>query len=110
MRSNVAAIMPPKLCRALAKLGTDIDVARRKRVLTVAMMCERTGIAKSTYRRVATGDPAVAIGVYAMCLFVLGIDGLAELADAGSDNTGLLMEQERLPKRVRIRRNEDGAL
>jgi len=110
MRSTVADIMPPKVRRALKKLGSDIDVARRKRALTVDMMVERIGVAKSTYQRVAKGDPAVSLGVYAMCLFVLGFDGLGDLADMRGDDVGLLLEQQRLPKRVRVKKDEGGGL
>lgn len=110
MRSPVSDILPPKVRRALQKLGADIDVARRKRALTVAMVLERTGIAKSTYQRVVRGDPTVSIGAYAMCLFALGLGGVGDLADPGKDTAGLLLDQERLPKRVRVPKNEDGAL
>lgn len=110
MRSAVADTMPPKVRRALNKLGADIDVARRKRALTVEMMAERATVAKSTYQRVAKGDPAVSLGVYAMCLFVLGFDGLGDLADMRDDTVGLLLEKERLPKRVRVKRDEGGGV
>ena len=110
MRSNVADIMPLKVRRALKKLGADIDVARRKRQLTVDMMTERTGVARSTYQRVAKGDPAVSFGVYAMCLFVLGFEGLGDLADARTDDVGLLLEQQRLPQRVRVKKEEGGGV
>jgi len=45
------------------------------------------------------------MGVYAMALFVLGFsDALAEIADARRDDTGLLLDAERLPKRVRTKK------
>jgi transcriptional regulator with XRE-family HTH domain len=59
-------------------------MARRKRNLTVAMMAERLGVAKSTYLRVEKGDPTVSMGTYAMALFVLGFgDALGDLVDPG---------------------------
>lgn len=108
MRSSVTDIMPPKVRRALKKLGADIDVARRKRQLTVEMMAERIGVAKSTYQRVAKGDPAVSVGVYVMCLFVLGFEGIGDLADARGDDIGLLLEQQRLPQRIRVKKDSEG--
>jgi hypothetical protein len=52
------------------------------------------------------GDPGVAMGTYAAVLFVLGrIDRLCELAEARSDEIGLALEEERLPKRISIRRS-----
>ncbi len=46
------------------------------------------------------------MGIYAMTLFVLGLgDPLGELVDARRDDQGLLLEAERLPKRVRTRKS-----
>ena len=93
------------LRRSLSKFGHDLSVARRKRHLTVAMMAERTGLAKGTYLRIEKGDPSVAMGAYAMALFVLGFgEAFTNLTDARGDEEGLLLDEERLPKRVRIKR------
>lgn len=81
-------------------------MARRKRRLTIAMMAERTGVAPNTYSRLERGDPAAAIGAYAMALFVLGFGpALGELADVRRDEVGLQLDQERLPKRVRVKKS-----
>lgn len=105
MKSGVYRTLPPPVRRGLEKLGTDIGRARRRRRLTEAMMAERLGVSLSTYRRLEGGDPAAGIGLYAMALFVLGLDApFANLADAGQDELGLLMEADQLPKRVRVRR------
>jgi DNA-binding XRE family transcriptional regulator len=102
MRSAVHDVLPPKIRRSLKKIGADIALARRKRHLTTQMMAERLGISKSTYGRVEKGDPTVSMGVYAMSLFVLGFgDALGDLVDPGRDHQGLLLDAERLPKRVR---------
>lgn len=105
MKSKVVSILPPKIRRSLAKLGADLAVARKKRNLTIRMMAERVGVAKSTYLRVEKGDPRVSMGVYAMALFVLGFgDSLGDLVDARRDEQGLLLDMERLPERVRVRK------
>jgi DNA-binding XRE family transcriptional regulator len=72
MQSTALESLPSKLRRSLAKLGSDIATARRKRNLTTVMMAERIGSAKSTYLKVEKGDPSVSMGVYAMALFALG--------------------------------------
>jgi DNA-binding XRE family transcriptional regulator len=106
MRSAVNDILPVKVRRGLTKLGSDIAIARRKRKLTSAMMAERLGVAKSTYIKIEKGDPSVAIVSYAMALFILGFDtALGELADPAHDAQGLLLDEERLPKRIRIKRS-----
>lgn len=69
------------------------------------MMAQRTGLAKSTYARVEKGDPAAALGAYAMALFVLGFGpAFGNLTDARRDEEGLLSDEDRLPKRVRVKK------
>jgi DNA-binding XRE family transcriptional regulator len=105
MRSAVNDLLPSKIRRGLTKFGEDIALARRKRRLTVAMMAERVGVAESTYLRAEKGDPKVSLGLYAMALFVLGFGDLfADLIDARNDDQGLLLDVERAPKRVRIKK------
>ncbi|HEY3820705.1 MAG TPA: helix-turn-helix transcriptional regulator [Polyangiaceae bacterium] len=105
MRSSVHDILPPKLRRSLAKFGSDLALARRKRHVTTAMMAERLGVAKTTYARVERGDPTVAMGVYAMALFVLGFgEALGDIVDASRDEQGLLLDAQRVPRRVRMRK------
>jgi DNA-binding XRE family transcriptional regulator len=105
MQSTALDSLPPKLRRSLAKLGGDIAAARRKRSLTAVMMAERIGSAKSTYLKVEKGDPTVSMGVYAMALFVLGFgDAVGDIVDPRRDDVGLLLDAERLPKRVRPRK------
>jgi DNA-binding XRE family transcriptional regulator len=105
MRSPVTDILPPRVRRSLAKLGKDLKDARRKRNLTVEMMVERVGVSKATYLKVEKGDPSVSMGVYAMTLFTLGFsNALAEIADSRNDETGMLMDSNRLPQRVRVKK------
>ena len=105
MRSNVSDVLPPAVKRSLTKFGSDLATARRKRGLTILAVAERTGVAKNTYLRAEKGDPKVGLGVYAMALFVLGFgDPLGALIDVSRDDTGLLLDEERLPKRVRMKK------
>jgi transcriptional regulator with XRE-family HTH domain len=105
MRSNVTDVLPSKLKRSLSKFGRDLAIARRKRNLTTEMMAERTGVSKNTYLRVEKGDPTVSFAAYAMALFVLGFgDVFSDLIDASKDEIGLALDEERLPKRVRVKK------
>src|SRR4051812_14176049 len=105
MRSAVLDVLPRALKRSLAKLGGDISVARRKCRLTTRMMAERLAVSRSTYSRVEKGDPTVSLGTYALALFALGFGTtLGDLLDPGKDRQGLLLDAERLPKRVRAKR------
>jgi hypothetical protein len=109
MRSSVHNQLPLRVRRGLQKFGGDLGVARRKRRLTAAMMAERIGVAKSTYARMEKGDASVGMGAYAMALFVLGLgDALADILDDRHDDHGLMLERERLPKRIRRPKGPEG--
>jgi hypothetical protein len=68
----------------------------------MVIVANRAGITRQTLYRVERGDPAVALGIYATVLFVLGlIEKLAAIAAVEGDTVGLALHEERLPKRVR---------
>jgi hypothetical protein len=68
-------------------------------------MAERVFINPKTLTKVERGDPTVSLGIYAVVLFVLGLTPrIGELADARSDELGLQLEEEQLPKRIRLSR------
>lgn len=101
MRTTPPLPLPVK--RALAKLGQDIHSARVRRRITTTIMAERAFITRMTLRKVERGDPGVSLGIYATVMFVLGLaPRIADLADSRSDEVGLQLEEERLPKRVRV--------
>ena len=104
-------LLTPRIARSLVKLGRDIDVARKKRRLTVAALCERAGISAPLYARLVAGAPGTSVGAYAMVLFALGMGTpFDSLMDAAMDDAGLLLEEERLPRRVSNPRKRSGAL
>lgn len=99
--------LPLPVRRTLHKLGHDIRDARLRRRIPVAIAAERASIHRITLAKIEKGDPTVAIGNYATVLFVLGMIGrLAELADVTNDATGLQLEEERLPQRIRVPRKQ----
>ena len=106
MRSSLHDLLPIAVRHSLSKFGQDVADARRKRRLTIAMMAARMGVAPNTYRRVERGDTTVTMGAYAMALFALGLgEPIGDLVDARRDASGLRLDGERLPKRVRIKRS-----
>ena len=95
-----------QVVNALHKLGMDINEARRRRGITMALLAERAGINVITLSKIEKGDPGVSVGGYASVLFVLGmLDRLRGIADAAHDLTGQMLINEKLPKRVRIKKN-----
>jgi len=96
--------MPIPVKSALRKLGSDIRDARLRRRIPSAVMAQRANISRTTLVKVEKGDPGVGIGTYAAVLFALGmLDRLRDLAGANTDEIGLALEEERLPKRIDIR-------
>jgi transcriptional regulator with XRE-family HTH domain len=102
MKKNPLQLLPLPVERTLKKFGADIRIARLKRGLTAEMMAQRIGVHRTTYSKIEKGDPMVGLGAYAAALFVLGFGTpLGDLIDQRSDDTGLLLNLEKLPKRVR---------
>ena len=101
--SRSSVVLPEPVKRALRKLGQDIKDARRRRRIPVSIAAERASVSKNTLLNIEKGDPGVAIGLYATVLFVLGmVDRLADIADLKDDVLGLQLEEEQLPRRIRI--------
>ena len=95
--------LPIPAAKALQKLGADIRDARRRRRITMALLAERARITTDTLKQIERGNSATSIGGYVSVLFSMGmIDRLKDIADVRHDYTGLLLEEENLPKRVRM--------
>ena len=105
MKTRATHTLPRAARKALAKLGEDIRVARKKRRISTVSMAERAFTSRGTLYKVERGDPTVSIGIYATVLGLLGLaDRLGEVADRSDDTLGLDLEEERLPKNVISRR------
>jgi transcriptional regulator with XRE-family HTH domain len=103
MRAQPLSATPMPVIRTLRKLGHDIRDARRRRRIPVALMAERASISRTTLNKVENGVPGVSFETYVTVLFVLGMSGrLADVADPRHDTVGLELEEERLPKRIRL--------
>jgi transcriptional regulator with XRE-family HTH domain len=84
--------------------------ARRRRRLSRASLAERSGVSEATLKRLEKGDGSVALENFARARHVLGeLDRLEKLLDSGTDELGLALMDEQLPKRV-CQRRSSGAL
>jgi transcriptional regulator with XRE-family HTH domain len=105
MGKGIHVSVPVKGC--LRKLGSDLNEARRRRRITKALMAERAGIAINTLTNIEKGQPGVSMAAYASVLNVLGlIENLRNIADQSVDEIGMLLDTEKLPKRVRYPKKE----
>jgi DNA-binding XRE family transcriptional regulator len=95
--------LPIPVISALRKLGQDINDARRRRRITAQLMAQRAGLSRSTIGKIEKGDPTTSMGSYGAVLFVLGMEKrLSDLVDSIHDLVGRRLEDENLPKRIRI--------
>ena len=89
----------------LKQLGADLRDARKRRRMTQQRLADGAGVALPTIRRLELGDPGTSLATLAMVLVVLGEDKrLARLLDSGTDDLGLMLENQNLPQRVRMRK------
>jgi DNA-binding XRE family transcriptional regulator len=96
--------LPIPVKSGLRKLGSDIRDARLRRRIPSAVMAQRAFISRTTLVKVEKGDPGVGIGTYGAVLHALGmLDRLRDLASSKTDEIGLALEEERLPKRIDLR-------
>jgi transcriptional regulator with XRE-family HTH domain len=103
--------LPLPVARAIHKLGSDVSLARRRRHISQASLAERIGASLSTVRRMEKGDVRVPIHFFARALHVFGeIQALERLLDTPNDDIGLMLMDEKLPKRVRRTPGASGAL
>lgn len=91
--------------RAISAFGQNLSLARRRRRFTQASMAERIGASLSTVRRMEKGDGRVPLVHYVSALHVLGaLDDFRKLLDTASDEIGLVLMNEEVPRRVRQRK------
>jgi len=93
--------------RSLQKLGSDIKSARLRRRLPMALVAERAGISTKTLASIEKGETGVSLGNVAAVIYAMGIGTpFSEILDQKNDAFGLMLDEERLPKRARLPKQE----
>ena len=106
MKSRATKTLPRSARTALAKLGEDIAVARKKRRISTISMAERAFIGRNTLYKLERGDPTVSIGIYATVLSILGlVEKLGDIAERSADELGLDIEEDNLPEKIKLRKH-----
>ena len=100
-------IIPLPVLKILKILGQNIRNARLRRRITMKLLAERAGINVLTLAKVEKGNESTFIGSYASVLFSLGmIDQLKNIGDITNDLVGRMLDEERLPKRIKMNKKE----
>lgn len=93
-------VLLPKAAKAVRILGQNLKLARIRRHVSAAMMCERAGVSHATLTAIEQGKPSVSMAGYASVLFCL--DMHRDLEKVASDDVlGRDIQDIELPKRVR---------
>jgi transcriptional regulator with XRE-family HTH domain len=96
-RSTAADMLPSNASRALAALGENLRIARKRRRESLVTFAERMQVSVPTLQKMEKGDPTVSIGVYASALWLIGrVQFLAAIADPATDETALMLELHNL--------------
>lgn len=92
--------LPAQVQQVLIQLGDDLTVARKRRGESRRLWAERIGVSEPTLARMERGDPAVAIGIYATALWLMGRSGeLGSLASPEFDLGALQSSVQAAKKR-----------
>lgn len=93
--------LPMNVKKTLKKLGHDIREARIRRRISMQLMADRVGTTRVTLHSIEVGSSQVSMGLYATCLYVLGLLGnLNTVADIANDKVGQALASDTLPKRI----------
>ena len=87
-------------------MGEQIKQARLRRNLTAELVAERAGISRATLWKVESGNPAVAMGIYAAVLHALNRMDEDLLLIAKEDELGRQIEKMEQHTRKRATRRK----
>lgn len=92
--------------KILETMGEQIKQARLRRNLTAELVAERAGISRATLWKVESGNPAVAMGIYAAVLHALNRMDEDLLLIAKEDELGRQIEKMEQHTRKRATRRK----
>ena len=87
-------------------MGEQIKLARLRRNLSVELVAERAGISRTSVWKVESGNPAVAMGIYAAVLHALNRMDQDLLLGAKDDEMGRALQDLELVARKRAPRRK----
>lgn len=73
-KQTFGKVMPRALSQALALMGEQIMLARKRRHLSMQDIADRATVTRLTISKVEKGDPTVSMGIYARVLYALNLE------------------------------------
>ena len=92
-------LLMPKARKSLEILGQNLKLARIRRRISAALMCERACVSHATLTAIEQGKPSVTMAGYMSVLFCLNMHTDMEKV-AADDVLGRELQDLQLPKRV----------
>lgn len=99
-------ILSQKMQARLNQIGKNLQIARKRRQKTVKQAAEMMGTSLSSVRRLEAGDPSVRFETYLAALEVYQLENTLRFAEPEEDVIGLALEEQRLPQRVRAKKEK----
>lgn len=94
-----------KTLEVLRLIGRNLRIARKRRGKTIAEAAEMVGVSSATIKRLETGEPSVKFAVYLALAEVFQLGEGIRFAEPETDDIGLTLEKQRLPQRVRKKKD-----
>ncbi len=102
MKINLPLPLPTR--RALKKLGSDIRTIRIKLNMSMEDLAKEADISRTTLSKIEKGNANVAIGIYAIVLFILGFTkNLGELINLSEEEKEKFVRKRAGKKTIRKR-------
>ena len=104
-----SALQPPRaVVDLLGAWGNAIRTARIRRQWRLVDLATKSNVSESTLQSLERGHPGVGVGAYLSAMWALGLlDHAVPLTDTTADTTGLVLDAQRQPLRVRVPRALD---
>lgn len=90
----------------ILQLGRNLRVARKRRKKTINEVAEMAGVSPATIKRVEAGEPSVKLAIYLAIMEVFQLFNTISFADPESDTIGMTLEKQRMPSRIRRKKDQ----
>ncbi len=88
----------------IKRLGQNIQIARKRRKMSVSELAAKTDVSRQAITRVETGDPSVGISKVFNILNALGLlKGISEIVDPDLDRSQAIREIKELREGVMLK-------
>lgn len=99
-------ILSPAMQERVRRIGSNLQLARKRRRKSVKQAAEMIGTSESSVRRMESGDPSVKIATFLAAIEVYQLDNSLRFAEPEDDVIGLTLDKQRLPQRVRRKKEK----